>query len=85
MAPGETAGDSGTENSEAPKAPLPQASPSPEDGKEKRSVSVADLELEEMELSGPAAINVSDILTDLNLRSTDLCEEEEEDYDNVPP
>ncbi|KAJ6653612.1 hypothetical protein lerEdw1_009046 [Lerista edwardsae] len=83
VAPGETTGDSGTENSEAPKAPLPQASPSPEEGKEKQSASVADLELEEMELSGPAAVNISDILTDRNLRSTDLCEDDE-DYDNVP-
>ncbi|XP_060618647.2 chloride channel protein 1 [Anolis sagrei] len=63
-------------------APAPQPSPNPSEGKEKRSTSIADLELEEMELSGPASENISDILRDLNLHSTDV---DEDDDDDVPP
>ncbi|XP_075759492.1 chloride channel protein 1 isoform X1 [Pelodiscus sinensis] len=59
--------------------PSPQPPPGPEEGKGQHSVSAADAELEEMELSGPAAENISDILEDLSLRSTDVEEEDEED------
>uniref|UniRef100_A0A8C8RZ99 Chloride voltage-gated channel 1 n=1 Tax=Pelusios castaneus TaxID=367368 RepID=A0A8C8RZ99_9SAUR len=60
-------------------SPSPQPSPYPEEGKGLRSASAGDAELEEMELSGPAAENISDILKDLSLRSTDLEEDEEEE------
>nr|XP_032619877.1 chloride channel protein 1 isoform X2 [Chelonoidis abingdonii] len=60
-------------------SPSPQHPPFPEEGKGLHSVSAADAELEEMELSGPAPENISDILKDLSLRSTDLEEDDEED------
>ncbi|XP_044845714.1 chloride channel protein 1 [Mauremys mutica] len=60
-------------------SPSPQPPPFPEEGKGLHSVSAADAELEEMELSGPAPENISDILKDLSLRSTDLEEDDEED------
>uniref|UniRef100_A0A452IHF9 Uncharacterized protein n=1 Tax=Gopherus agassizii TaxID=38772 RepID=A0A452IHF9_9SAUR len=60
-------------------SPSPQPPPFPEEGKGLHSVSAADAELEEMELSGPTPENISDILKDLSLRSTDLEEEDEED------
>ncbi|XP_053156554.1 chloride channel protein 1 isoform X2 [Hemicordylus capensis] len=82
VAPEETTVDLGTENSVAPSSGCPHPSSSPEEGKGIRSASVADMELEEMELSGPAAENISDILKDLNLRSTD--QDEDEDEDDVP-
>lgn len=45
------------------------------------SAYATDTELEEMELSGPVAENISDILKDINLRTTDLDEDEDEDED----
>ncbi|XP_061493737.1 chloride channel protein 1 isoform X1 [Rhineura floridana] len=78
-APSETTADSGTESSVAPSSPFPQPSPMPNEGKGMCCASVADMDLEEMELSGPAAENISDILKDLNLRSTDLSEEDDDD------
>uniref|UniRef100_A0ABM5FRC4 Chloride channel protein 1 n=1 Tax=Pogona vitticeps TaxID=103695 RepID=A0ABM5FRC4_9SAUR len=76
--------DSGTENTMSPGAPPLKPSPNPSEGKRARSTSVADAELEEIELSGPAAENISDILKDLNLRSTDVDEDEDDDDDYVP-
>ncbi|CAM2097352.1 unnamed protein product [Caretta caretta] len=73
------AADSGMGSPLSSSSPSPQPPPFPEEGKGLRSVSAADAELEEMELSGPAAENISDILKDLSLRSTDLEEEDEED------
>ncbi|XP_038243761.1 chloride channel protein 1 [Dermochelys coriacea] len=73
------AADSGMGSPLPSSSPSPQPTPFPEEGKGLRSVSAADAELEEMELSGPAAENISDILKDLSLRSTDLEEEDEED------
>ncbi|CAM5080999.1 unnamed protein product [Eretmochelys imbricata] len=73
------AADSGMRSPLSSSSPSPQPPPFPEEGKGLRSVSAADAELEEMELSGPAAENISDILKDLSLRSTDLEEEDEED------
>uniref|UniRef100_A0A8C3STE0 Chloride voltage-gated channel 1 n=1 Tax=Chelydra serpentina TaxID=8475 RepID=A0A8C3STE0_CHESE len=73
------AADSGMGSPLPSSSPSPQPPPFPEEGKGLRSVSAADSELEEMELSGPAAENISDILKDLSLRSTDLEEDDEED------
>ncbi|XP_060092913.1 chloride channel protein 1 [Heteronotia binoei] len=78
MAPGGTTVDSGTDTSVAPSSPCPQPSSSPKDRKETRSVSVADMELEEMERTGPAAENISDILRDFDLYPSDLDEEDED-------
>ncbi|XP_042305968.1 chloride channel protein 1 isoform X2 [Sceloporus undulatus] len=83
-APGGIVVDSGTDTSGVPSSPVPQPSPSPSEGKGIRSTSVADMELEEMELSGPASENISDILKDLNLRSTEVDEDDDEDDDDVP-
>ncbi|TFK01490.1 Chloride channel protein 1 [Platysternon megacephalum] len=73
------AADSGMGSPLPSSSPSPQPPPFPEEGKGLHSVSAADAELEEMELSGPAAENISDILKDLSLRSTDLEEDDEED------
>uniref|UniRef100_A0A8B9MM25 Chloride voltage-gated channel 1 n=1 Tax=Accipiter nisus TaxID=211598 RepID=A0A8B9MM25_9AVES len=45
------------------------------------STYATDTELDEMELTGPVAENISDILKDISLRSTDLDEDEDEDED----
>uniref|UniRef100_A0A8D0BM86 Chloride voltage-gated channel 1 n=1 Tax=Salvator merianae TaxID=96440 RepID=A0A8D0BM86_SALMN len=81
VVPSGTAMNSGKES---PSSPVSQQSPSPNEEKGKCSTSVADMELEEMELSGPAAENISDILKDLNLRSTELTEDDDDDDDDVP-
>nr|XP_034996492.1 chloride channel protein 1 isoform X5 [Zootoca vivipara] len=82
-APSSTAADSGTESPVAPSSPFPPPSPAPSGGKAVvRSASAADMELEEMELSGPAAENISGILKDLNLRPRDVSEDD--DDDDVP-
>nr|XP_028568164.1 chloride channel protein 1 isoform X1 [Podarcis muralis] len=79
-APSSTAVDSGTESPVAPGSPFPPPSPAPSGGKAVvRSASVADMELEELELSGPAAENISGILKDLNLRPTDVSEDDDDD------
>ncbi|NXQ97541.1 CLCN1 protein, partial [Sagittarius serpentarius] len=70
-----------------PESPLPPCSHSPqpsqfhEEGEALCSAYATDTELEEMELTGPVAENISDILKDLSLRSTDLDEDEDEDED----
>ncbi|NWJ00493.1 CLCN1 protein, partial [Crypturellus undulatus] len=68
-------------------SPLPLHSHSPQplhlcdEGEGLCSTSATDTDLEEMELAGPVAENISDILKDLSLRSTDLDEDEDEDED----
>ncbi|KAM9246694.1 chloride channel protein 1 [Leptosomus discolor] len=59
----------------------PQPSHSHEEGEVPCSTYATDTELEEMELTGPVAENISDILKDISLRSTDLDEDEDEDED----
>ncbi|NWT81956.1 CLCN1 protein, partial [Lanius ludovicianus] len=71
----------GTENPLPPCSHSPQ--PSQEEGEVPSSAYATDTELEEMELTGPVAENISDILKDINLRTTDLDEDEDED-DDVP-
>ncbi|XP_067426137.1 chloride channel protein 1 [Emydura macquarii macquarii] len=73
------AADSRMESPLSSSCPSPRPPPVPEKGTGLRSASALDAELEEMELSGPAAENISDILKDLSLRSTDLEEDDEED------
>lgn len=68
-------------------SPLPPSSHSPQpshlhkEGEALCSTYATDTELEEMELTGPVAENISDILKDISLRSTDLDEDEDEDED----
>lgn len=71
----------GTESPLPPCSHSPQPSHSQEDGDVPSSAYATDTELEEMELSGPVAENISDILKDINLRTTDLDEDEDEDED----
>ncbi|NWT18158.1 CLCN1 protein, partial [Vireo altiloquus] len=69
----------GTESPLPPCSPSPQPSHSQEEGEVPSSTYATDTELEEMELTGPVAENISDILKDINLRTTDLDEDEDED------
>ncbi|NXA41895.1 CLCN1 protein, partial [Eudromia elegans] len=66
-------------------SPLPPHSPQlshlRDEGEGLCSTSATDTDLEEMELAGPVTENISDILKDLSLRSTDLDEDEDEDED----
>lgn len=71
----------GTESPLPPCSHSPQPSHSQEDGDVPSSAYATDTELEEMELSGRVAENISDILKDINLRTTDLDEDEDEDED----
>ncbi|NXX58336.1 CLCN1 protein, partial [Scopus umbretta] len=83
MVAAQQAADLGTES------PLPPCSHSPQpphlheegEGEALCSTYATDTELEEMELTGPVAENISDILKDISLRSTDLDEDEDEDED----
>ncbi|XP_054858564.1 chloride channel protein 1 [Eublepharis macularius] len=79
VAPVGTTADSEMDIPVAPSCPCPQPPPSPKHGKGIRSISVADMELEEMERTGPADENISDILKDLELHSSDLTEDDEDD------
>uniref|UniRef100_A0A8D0L4D3 Chloride voltage-gated channel 1 n=1 Tax=Sphenodon punctatus TaxID=8508 RepID=A0A8D0L4D3_SPHPU len=72
------AADLGMESPLPLSSPCPQPPPFPEEGKEVRSVSAADAELEELELSSPDAENISSILRDLSLRTTDLDDDEDD-------
>ncbi|KYO46496.1 chloride channel protein 1 isoform B [Alligator mississippiensis] len=67
--------DSGAESPLPPSSLSMQPLPFPEEG----LPSGTDTELEDMEMTGPATENISDILRDLSLHSTDLDEDEEED------
>ncbi|NXU18396.1 CLCN1 protein, partial [Pardalotus punctatus] len=71
----------GTESPLPPCSHSPQPSHSQEEGEVPSSTYATDTELEEMELTGPVAESISDILKDINLRTTDLDDDEEEDED----
>ncbi|NXS31036.1 CLCN1 protein, partial [Pomatostomus ruficeps] len=71
----------GTESPLPPCSHSPQPSHSQEEGEVPSSAYATDTELEEMELTGPVAENISDILKDINLRTTDLDDDEDEDED----
>ncbi|KAF1667406.1 Chloride channel protein 1, partial [Aptenodytes patagonicus] len=75
------AADLGTESPLPPCSHSPQPSHLHEEGEVLCSTYATDTELEEMELTGPVAENISDILKDISLRSTDLDEDEDEDED----
>ncbi|XP_039573660.1 chloride channel protein 1 isoform X1 [Passer montanus] len=77
----EQAANLGTESPLPPCSHSPQPSHSQEEGEVPSSTYATDTELEEMELTGRVAENISDILKDINLRTTDLDEEEDEDED----
>lgn len=69
----------GTESPLPPSSHSPQPSHSQEEGEVPSSACATDTELEEMELIGPVAENISDILKDINPYTTDLDEDEDED------
>ncbi|NWV14837.1 CLCN1 protein, partial [Ptilonorhynchus violaceus] len=71
----------GTESPLPPCSHSPQPSHSQEEGEVPSSAYATDTELEEMELTGPVAENISDILKDISLRTTDLDEDDDEDED----
>ncbi|NXJ26660.1 CLCN1 protein, partial [Dicrurus megarhynchus] len=75
------AANPGTESPLPPCSHSPQPSHSQEEGEVPSSAYATDTELEEMELTGPVAENISDILKDINLRTTDLDEDDDEDED----
>ncbi|KAM3678647.1 chloride channel protein 1 [Ammospiza maritima maritima] len=77
----EEAANLGTESPLPPCSYSPQPSHSQEEGEVPSSAYATDTELEEMELTGRVAENISDILKDINLRTTDLDEDEDEDED----
>ncbi|NXX79078.1 CLCN1 protein, partial [Urocolius indicus] len=79
MVAAEQAADLGTESPLPPCTPSPECSHFHEEGKDLRSPYGIDTELEEMELTVPVAENISDILQDISLHSTDLDEDEDED------
>lgn len=81
MVAAQQAADLGTESPLPPTSHFPQPSHLQEEGEVLCSADATDTELEEMELAGPAAENISDILKDISLRSTDLYEDEDEDED----
>ncbi|NWQ88346.1 CLCN1 protein, partial [Burhinus bistriatus] len=73
--------DLGTDSPLPPCSHSPQPSRLHEEGEVPCSTYATDTELEEMELTGPVAENISDILKDISLHSTDLDEYEDEDED----
>ncbi|XP_051499136.1 chloride channel protein 1 isoform X2 [Apus apus] len=79
MVAAQQAADLGTESPLPPCSYSPQPSHLHEEGEVLPSTDATDTELEEMELTGPVAENISDILKDISLRSTDLDEDEDED------
>ncbi|XP_019329651.1 PREDICTED: chloride channel protein 1 isoform X4 [Aptenodytes forsteri] len=81
MVAAQQAADLGTESPLPPCSHSPQPSHLHEEGEVLCSTYATDTELEEMELTGPVAENISDILKDISLRSTDLDEDEDEDED----
>ncbi|KAM6439367.1 chloride channel protein 1 isoform 1-T1 [Rhynochetos jubatus] len=81
MVGAEQAADLGTESPPPPCSHSPQPSHLHEEGEVSCSTYATDTELEETELTGPVAENISDILKDISLRSTDLDEDEDEDED----
>uniref|UniRef100_A0A663M4E1 Chloride voltage-gated channel 1 n=1 Tax=Athene cunicularia TaxID=194338 RepID=A0A663M4E1_ATHCN len=81
MVAAQQAADLGTESLPSPCTHLPQPSHVHEEGEVLCSPYATDTELEEMELTGPVAENISDILKDISIHSTDLDEDEDEDED----
>ncbi|NXS98411.1 CLCN1 protein, partial [Jacana jacana] len=81
MLAAEQAADLGTESPLPPCSHSPQPSHLHEEGEVPCSTYATDTELEEMEFTGPVGENISDILKDISLRSTDLDEDEDEDED----
>ncbi|NXW65077.1 CLCN1 protein, partial [Eurystomus gularis] len=79
MVAAQQAADLGTESPLPPCSHSPELSHLHEEGEVLCSTYTTDTELEEMELTGPVADNISDILKDMSLRSTDLDEDEDED------
>nr|XP_030123384.3 chloride channel protein 1 isoform X2 [Taeniopygia guttata] len=77
----EPAANLDTESPLPPCSHSPQPSHSQEEGEVPSSAYATDTELEEMELTGRVAENISDILKDINLRTTDLDEDDDEDED----
>ncbi|NXE66409.1 CLCN1 protein, partial [Calcarius ornatus] len=77
----EQAENLGTESPLPPCSHSPQPSHSQDEGEVPSSAYATDTELEEMELTGRVAENISDILKDINLRTTDVDEDEDEDED----
>ncbi|NXN16499.1 CLCN1 protein, partial [Indicator maculatus] len=73
------AADVGTESPLPACSDTSQPSQLHEEGEVLSSAYTTDTELEEMELTGPAAENISDILKDISLRSTDLDEDEDDE------
>ena len=73
----------GTESPLPPCSHCSQPQHGREEGEFLGSTYATDTELEEMELTGPVVDNISDILKDISLHSTDLDEDEDED-DDVP-
>ncbi|XP_065514760.1 chloride channel protein 1 isoform X8 [Caloenas nicobarica] len=80
MAAAQQAANLGTESPLPPCSHSPQPSHLHEEVEVLCSTYATDTELEEMELTGPVAENISDILKDISLHSTDL-DEDEDEYD----
>lgn len=80
MAAAQQAANLGTESPLPPCSHSPQPSHLHEEGEVLCSTYATDTELEEMELTGPVAENISDILKDISLHSTDL-DVDEDEYD----
>ncbi|XP_066861124.1 chloride channel protein 1 isoform X4 [Anser cygnoides] len=81
MVAAQNAADLGTESPLPPYSHSPQPSHLHDEGEGLYSNYATDTDLEEMELTGPVAEDISDILKDISLRSTDLYEDEDEDED----
>ncbi|XP_038036145.1 chloride channel protein 1 isoform X3 [Anas platyrhynchos] len=77
----QNAADLGTESPLPPYSNSPQPSHLHDEGEGLCSNYATDTDLEEMELTRPVAEDISDILKDISLRSTDLYEDEDEDED----
>ncbi|XP_048824459.1 chloride channel protein 1 isoform X5 [Lagopus muta] len=73
------AADSGTKSTLPLHSHSPQPSHLHDEGEGLCSNYATDTELEEMELTGPVNENISDILKDISLHTTDLDEDEDED------
>ncbi|XP_071428002.1 chloride channel protein 1 [Pithys albifrons albifrons] len=81
MVAAQQAAHEGTESPLPPCSHSPQPSHSHEEEEVPSSTYATDTELEDMELAGPVAENISDILKDISLRTTDLDEDDDEDED----
>lgn len=81
MVAAQNAADLGTESPLPPYSNSPQPSHLHDEGEGLCSNYATDTDLEEMELTRPVAEDISDILKDISLRSTDLYEDEDEDED----